>query len=106
MDNDLPPATSPVPVPSSQPSADRVEPSAPPPFGGWAVDAGRGWHWWTEGWRLFMAAPITWILIGIVFFAIMLGLAWIPFIGQIASTLIYPMLGAGVLIGTRALDHG
>src|SRR5437868_3097943 len=101
MDNDLPPASGPLPIPSPDSSSGRAEPTAQPPTGGWAVAAGRGWRWWTEGWRLFLAAALIWILIGIVFFAIMIGLAWIPFLGQIASTLIYPVLSAGVLIGTR-----
>ena len=27
------------------------------------VDAGRGWGWITEGWRLFAGAPGVWIVI-------------------------------------------
>ena len=75
-------------------------------MGGWAVGAGRGLDWWNEGWRLFKAAPIVWIVIAFLFFCLMFVLALIPFVGQIASTLLYPVLGAGILVGTRALDRG
>ncbi len=53
-----------------------------------------------------MAAPLIWIVITLLFIALMFGLALIPFVGQIASSLLYPVLGAGVLIGTRELDRG
>jgi len=101
---DHPPPASPPP-PFTEPR--RIDPAeATPPVGGWAVAAGRGLAWWSEGWRLFTAAPVIWIAITFIFIALMFGLAFIPFIGQIASTLLYPVLGAGVLLGARALDLG
>lgn len=80
-------------------------PESPPP-GGWAVAAGRGAQWWGEGWRLFVAAPWLWIVITLVFVAVMFVLALIPFVGQLASTLLSPVLAGGVLIGARAVDRG
>ena len=86
---------------------DPVDADRPPrPLNGVHVDAGRGLHWWTEGWRLFALSPWIWIVIAILYFAIMTGLAFIPFIGQIASTLLLPILGGGVLLGARAQDRG
>jgi uncharacterized membrane protein len=76
------------------------------PSGGWAVAAGRGAQWWVEGWRLFAASPWTWLAITVLFTAIMVALAIIPFVGQLASTLLYPVLGGGVLLGARAVDRG
>jgi len=106
MANNLTPAPPPFPAHPADPAvAPHALPSAPPP-GGWAVAAGRGVDWWKEGWRLFMAAPLIWIVITVLFVVIMFCLALIPFIGQIASTLLYPVMGAGVLIGSRALDRG
>ena len=77
-----------------------------PPREGWAVAAGRGLEWWKGGWQLFRGAPWTWIAMMAVFIVIMFVLSFVPFIGQIASTLVYPVLGAGVLVGARALDRG
>src|SRR5437763_17214937 len=106
MDNDVPPATPPALVPRPDAAFDPIAPSPAPPPDGWAVGAGRGAHWWSEGWRLFSAAPLMWIGITLVFFALMFALALIPFIGQIASTLLYPVLGAGIMVGTREQDRG
>ena len=97
MDN-FTPATLSVPAPAPQ--------ANPPPREGWAVASGRGLEWWRSGWQFFRAAPWTWIALMVLFIAIMFGLSFIPFIGQIASTLLYPVLGAGVLAGTRDLDRG
>jgi len=96
MDN-LTPATPSGPEPAA---------AAAPPPDGWAVAAGRGMDWWRSGWQLFKASPWIWIAITVVLIAIMFGLALIPFLGQIASTLLYPVLGGGVLVGARALDRG
>jgi uncharacterized membrane protein len=90
------------PFPVSNPTS---TPESPPP-GGWAVAAGRGAHWWGEGWRLFVATPWIWLAITLVFAAIMFALAFIPFVGQLASTLLYPVFAGGVLLGARAVDRG
>jgi hypothetical protein len=67
----------------------------------------RPWRrWWGTGWRLFTASPWIWIVMLIVYLAITLGLGLIPFIGQIASSLLYPVLSAGALIGAREIDRG
>jgi uncharacterized membrane protein len=79
---------------------------SPRPLNGVHVDASRGLHWWREGWRLFALSPWIWIVIAILYLAIMTGLAFIPFVGQIASTLLLPILGGGVLLGARAQDRG
>ena len=92
-----------------QSAAPGVEPptgNAGPPAGGWAVAAGHGVEWWSAGWQLFRASPWIWIAIIVLYIAIMFGLSFIPILGQIASTLLYPVLSAGVLVGARALDRG
>jgi uncharacterized membrane protein len=85
-----------------------AEPPAggPPPADGWAVDAGHGLEWWSSGWGLFRGSPWLWLAITMLFIAIMFVLALIPILGHIASTLLYPVLGAGILVGARALDRG
>ena len=76
------------------------------PEGGFGVDAGRGAAWWGEGWRLFAAAPVVWIVIAILYLAILIGLSLIPIVGQIASTLLHPALTAGLMLGCRAQSRG
>src|SRR6266496_3849482 len=84
-----PPATTIPPLPSGS--------SASVPTAGWAVGAGRGGAWWSEGWRYFTLSPVIWIVIG---------LCVIPVIGQIASMLLHPALTAGLMLGCRAQDRG
>ena len=93
------------PLPAQPPVAPGDSTPAPP-ADGWAVDAGHGATWWGTGWRLFTASPWIWIVMLIVYLAITLGLGLIPFIGQIASSLLYPVLSAGALIGAREIDRG
>jgi uncharacterized membrane protein len=76
------------------------------PEGGFAVGAGRGTAWWSEGWALFAASPVVWIVIAILYLAILMGLSLIPIIGQIASALLHPALTAGVMLGCRAQSRG
>ena len=71
-----------------------------------AVPSGRGSAWWTEGWRLFVAAPGPWIGITLVFLVVMAMIAFIPLLGTIATTLLTPVFAGGVLLGCRALDRG
>lgn len=71
-----------------------------------AVAAGRGAHWWAEGWRIFAAAPAIWLVIAVIYLALMVGLALIPVIGPVASTLLTPILAGGALLGARAVDRG
>lgn len=97
--SEFPPPLTPSPAPSGTPSATA-------PADGWAVDAGHGATWWSDGWRLFVASPGIWIAILIIYLVIMMGLSFIPFIGQLASSLLWPVLGAGTLIGARELDRG
>jgi len=90
-------------MPQSPPGATSA---ATPPSEGWAVGAGRGASWWGEGWRLFKATPWVWLAILIVFVLLMFGMAMIPVLGQIATTLFGPVFAGGVLVGTRNLDRG
>jgi uncharacterized membrane protein len=76
------------------------------PAGGATVAAGRGIEWWREGWRLFTAAPVEWIVTMIVFAGISIGVTLIPVLGQFASMLLTPILIGGVMLGCRAQQRG
>lgn len=74
--------------------------------GGQPRPAGRGWGWIAEGWRMFTKAPGMWIGITVVAVLIMIVLAFIPFLGGIALSLLAPVFAGGVMLGCRALDEG
>jgi uncharacterized membrane protein len=84
-----------------------VPPVAPvPPPEGWAVEAGRGADWWGAAWRLFKEAPAVWILITIVYVAIMMVLSFIPLLGQLGVSLLHPVFLGGIMLGCRVQDRG
>jgi uncharacterized membrane protein len=81
-------------------------PTAAPPPEGWAVPAGHGTQWWSSAWRLFTAEPIVWLLITIVYIAIMIVLSFVPLLGQIAVSLLHPVFLGGIVLGCREQDRG
>ena len=70
------------------------------------VPSGRGSAWWSEGWRLFTAAPGVWIAITVIFVVLMVMITSIPMLGTLATTILSPVFAGGVLIGCRVLDRG
>ena len=55
-----------------------------------AVDGGQGVTWWTDAWALFTKNAVIWVVLGLVLFIILLVLAFIPIVGQLASALLLP----------------
>ncbi len=96
------PPVTPLPLPPGSPG----DPTLTAPAGGWAVATSHGASWWSEGWRLFTAAPWVWIGMTLVLIALLFVLGAIPYLGHLASTLLYPILGAGLLVGARDIDRG
>jgi hypothetical protein len=95
--------------PYSAPAATVADPAAPQGKlvpGGRGVAAGHGWTWIAQGWDLFKRQPALWIGIAVTLFVILLVLAFIPLLGPLVNTLLWPVLSAGLLLGCRALDEG
>ncbi len=67
------------------------------------VDAGQGWAWIVSGFELFKKQPGNWIVIAIVLFVIMMVLAFIPFLGAIATFLLMPIFTGGLMLGCQSL---
>jgi len=74
--------------------------------GGRGVAAGRGWDWIAAGWELFKKQAGMWIALTLVALVIFVVLAFIPFLGSIASIVLTPVFGAGIVIGCRAIEEG
>jgi uncharacterized membrane protein len=67
------------------------------------VDAGQGWSWIVEGWRLFIKAPGMWIVMLLIYLGINIVLSFIPLVGTLANALIAPALVGGMLYGAACL---
>jgi hypothetical protein len=73
---------------------------------GRTVDAGRGWDWIVEAFDLFRRQPGMWILIVLLAGILCIGITTIPVLGSLASALLFPIFGAGLMLGCKALDEG
>ncbi|MGQ9659163.1 MAG: BPSS1780 family membrane protein [Thermochromatium sp.] len=71
-----------------------------------AVEASRGWGWIQDAWGLFKQAPWAWIGALLLFYLIVIVVSLVPLIGGLATTVLSPMLTAGLMLGAQAQDRG
>jgi uncharacterized membrane protein len=74
--------------------------------GGRRVAVGRGWGWIRNGIDYFRRQPGTWIILALIFSALLIGLSLVPLIGSVMTILIVPVLIGGLLAGCRTLENG
>jgi uncharacterized membrane protein len=65
-----------------------------------------GLKWIVDGFALFRLRPLVWIALAAVWLLFSLVLLAIPHLGQLVLYLVTPALGAGMLVGCRALERG
>jgi uncharacterized membrane protein len=70
------------------------------------VAAGRGVDWWVEGYAIFRANPVLWIVNVTLFGVLSVLISAVPFVGPLVSTVLQPVLLAGLLQGCRDLEGG
>ena len=70
------------------------------------LPAGYGASWWGEGWRVFSAAPGTWIALVVILLVLMFLMLLVPIVGGLAQSLLMPVFGGGVMLGCHALARG
>lgn len=71
-----------------------------------AVDSGQGVTWWTDAWALFTKNAVIWIVLGLILFIILLVLAFIPIVGQLASALLLPVFAGSWMMAAQKLEGG
>ena len=67
------------------------------------VPVSSAWIWIASGFRLFKANPAMWIILLVIYLAIMIPLSMLPIIGSVLSTLLAPVFAAGMMWGCQAL---
>ena len=73
---------------------------------GRVVAGGRGWDWIVEAFALFRRQPGMWILTVLIAGILFVAISVIPILGSLASTLLFPLFGAGLMLGCKAQDQG
>ena len=83
-------------------------PVAAPEFNGRSrcVGMGDSLAWLRQAWVSFVAWPGQWLALTIVFLVIELGLSIVPLIGQLAASLLTPLLVAGFIHAARKAATG
>ncbi len=69
------------------------------------VPAGNAWAWIVSGFHLFKANPAMWIILLVIYLAIMIPISLLPVIGSVVSTLLAPVFAAGMMWGCQALTR-
>lgn len=72
-----------------------------------ACEAGAGARWISEGWAIFALNPGVWIGVCVLWalFAMAVSL-FVPFLGQIAANVLFPVIAGGLMLGCDALRRG
>ena len=73
---------------------------------GKSLPAGAGWDWISGGWKLFLRAPLMWIIALVILFVIAIVLAFIPFLGSIVFQLLQAVFAGGLIAACRSLERG
>ena len=73
---------------------------------GRSLNAGAGWDWIAGGWKLFLRAPLMWIIAMVLIFVAFVALALVPILGGIAVQLIQPVVSAGLVVASHSLERG
>ena len=85
------------------PGASRTSPIARSPRG---VPARQALAWYAEAMRLWKRGPAMFAILAFVTLALTILLEPVPVAGFVASNLIAPLVGAGMLYGSLAADRG
>jgi uncharacterized membrane protein len=74
------------------------------------LGAGAGASWWSEGWRIFVAAPGTWLgitLVLLVIVAVMTAVGTVSLgLVNLAMMILLPVFAGGLMLGCHALARG
>lgn len=73
---------------------------------GKSLGAGAGWDWIAGGWKIFLRAPLMWIIALVILFVIAIALAFIPFIGSVIFQLMQAVFAGGLIAACRSLERG
>lgn len=70
------------------------------------VETNHGWLWIKQGVELFKKSPFLWVALTVMATLIMISIASVPVIGDPLATLLIPVVMAGFMLGSRALQVG
>lgn len=66
----------------------------------------QGWNWIKRGYRLFVMAPLLWIVLLLIWLTGIILLSAVPVVGDPLTSLLLPASLVGFMLGCRALEKG
>lgn len=70
------------------------------------LSAEHGWSWIKQGYRLFMKAPLLWLVLLLIIFFLAVAASSIPVVGEPLASLLMPALLISLAVGCRTLEQG
>ncbi|HET9581022.1 MAG TPA: BPSS1780 family membrane protein [Usitatibacter sp.] len=68
--------------------------------------AGAGWDWIAQGWKLFVRAPLMWIISIVIVFIAAVAISLVPIVGSLAFQLLQAVIAGGFMVGCHSLAKG
>ncbi len=66
------------------------------------IPGSRGWRWLSEGWRLFRASPVMWLMLVSAYWMLMTVVSILPFVGVVAAVILVPGFSVAFMAASRA----
>lgn len=73
---------------------------------GRGVPVGNGWKWITDAWAFMEGQRLTFLGVFLLMWLVQLALNFVPIIGPIATTFLFPFLVGGIVLGCDAVRRG
>ncbi len=70
------------------------------------VPAINAWGWTVQGFYLFKAYPIMWIILILIYLIVMVPVSMLPGVGSFLSALLAPVFAAGLMWAAQAVSRG
>jgi len=73
---------------------------------GRGVPAGNGWKWIADAWTFMHGQRMTFLGVFLLMWLVQLALNFVPIVGPIATTFLFPFLVGGIALGCDAVRRG
>lgn len=70
------------------------------------IPASSGWRWLPEGWRLFRAGPVMWLVLVFAYWMLMTLISIVPLVGVVAVLVLVPGFSVAFMAASRAAERG
>lgn len=65
------------------------------------VPSHRGWRWLSDGWRLFRASPVMWLMLVLSYWMLMTLVSVVPYVGVVAAVILVPGFSIAFMAAAR-----